>query len=270
MQYNGYLKRVDFAVLDDHNSEDNFKKFDTELSHLGQQLKCAGVPFAGLYPGVSCPYGGTCRAVAHVGAKDHCTKYHPPLCPLKGADMPCSLEQDDIHKVNFAHRQPCKQGGLCELWNDRSHADKYLHPLECRDGLACENTERGHLQAFCHLPLCDDGVKCSKLKTKKCNRRHIVAECPDGTFCPKLGDSDHFVCCKHPHEQVCPHITKQACAGSDSSTRSLCTKAHACEWGEQCTLVDKEEHMRVYFHIARPHCPQGDKCSDTTEGHAGR
>jgi uncharacterized protein (TIGR02452 family) len=263
-QYNGYFRRIVFAIQDDHNAQGlNFASFSKVLDNYtpSADLKISmKSPLMLGYGSSICDKGGS----PHEESKC-ATSWHPPRCP-------CDVENSRLdpghlaeHRFLFRHRVACRDGATCALHDNKNHCAAFTHPPECKDAGLCKLLEdRKHLSAYRHPPVCRDGLECKRyLNNEKIHMRkhlHTAKVCRNGTWCPEIFNEQHRSTFAHPtgSKKICPD--SPYCASAEPGHASQ--YAHVCRVGSHCPLASNAQHTVSFFHIKRPDCKFGKACEE--------
>ncbi|CAF1175267.1 unnamed protein product [Adineta steineri] len=283
-QYAGFFKSVYFAIIDDHNTgqdfnpNGNYEPFRTVFKDYSAvprkhrlvdmmigpwkilkqindtEVKLSDIKICHLKP---CRDGGKCN---HLKNEQHCQEYsHPPLCPNTDNKTSCKEKHDDQHILWFKHRLQCSYGSECTLVdNDVTHMNEFEHPEFCRDGGNCENLDYEHLKSYRHLPLCRHRRQCVEYNRRPndhCMKfRHCIPMCRFGKFCTRFHDDKHLQEETHPFRSPpCP-FTPFHCQAYNTLSRTNSIK----------TLpIDIQNHCLKYSHV----CRYGRQCHETSDVH---
>ncbi|CAF3730202.1 unnamed protein product, partial [Rotaria sp. Silwood1] len=229
-QYAGFFRLIVFAIIDDHNTGQNFnpkgnflpfqREFQQSIFEPIQPIHQANTicgPYRFLTDGSTvenvsifdltpCKYGAKCRDLYESA---HVRQYsHPPLCTEACVTGKCTKIDDIVHVYSFIHRNSCPHGGLCRDIDDRVHAREFEHPSYCSHGSNCQDTSNNHEKEYRHLPLCKYAHQCADYHRsirQHCDAyRHCKPSCQYGRSCPYFHNTVHMEDWQHPFPTPCP------------------------------------------------------------------
>ncbi|CAF3290539.1 unnamed protein product [Rotaria sp. Silwood2] len=275
-QYGGFFKKICFAIIDDHNTgqefnpHGNFRPFQEvfdgcKIKPMQQKMLdmmigpwrlfnetnkeeiiLSGVRIYYLPP---CRYGGRCRDLEN---KQHCREYmHPPLCPYTDSSKDCELKDNNDHMLWFRHQIKCSQGAKSQLIDNRMNLNQLEHPKISGDERQCVNMNRKYAKLDRNVSLDDDNTMGTEYDVY--NKKRIAEEshsrlqtCP---FTP-------FLCRQHTLLSESKNIQAVSLDAQNHCREFL----HVCRFGRQCRETSSL-HLEKTIHIARSMCPYGDRCS---------
>ncbi|CAF3923209.1 unnamed protein product [Rotaria sp. Silwood1] len=242
-QYAGFFKDICFAIIDDHNTGQDFNprgnyqpfheildglevkpiKHTTDDMMIGPWRVLNGMGSREItlsdikifYLPLCC-YGAQCRDIEN---KQHCREYlHPPICPFADSSK---HGNDDGHMLWFRHRikhsndtADGSKGQSCE------YSKRYRDASEQGD-----NDDMNRKRLINNLPLCP-------WTPFYCRQYTLLAEATD--------------------IQVVPDDARRHCQEFQ----------HICRFGRQCHH-ESSLHWDTTIHIAREMCLEGKICSKT-------
>ncbi|CAF2547621.1 unnamed protein product [Rotaria sp. Silwood2] len=301
-QYAGFFRLIAFAIIDDHNTGQNFnpkgnflpfqREFQQSIFEPIQPIHQANTicgPYRFLTDGSTvenvsifdltpCKYGAKCRDLYESA---HVRQYsHPPLCTEACVTGKCTKMDDMVHVYSFIHRNPCPHGGLCRDIDDRVHAREFEHPSYCPHGSNCQDTSDNHEKEYRHLPLCKNAHQCADYHRsirQHCDAyRHCKPSCQYGRNCPYFHNTVHMEDSQHPFPTPCPW-TPYHCVLYDEFQNAAHTEklphhiqqhcssfAHVCGYGRNC-LKQNSSHCETTIHVPRCVCSNGKKCLELNQ-----